>query len=65
VTDHDYEALVEVRDIFAKMHDSRVGERGNGLSPTEMAAIRDSLRRLNEVIGHVHEAIEAKNTETP
>lgn len=45
------EVLIEIRDILAHMHDIRVGKITNvGLSLTELAALRDSIKRLNEVV---------------
>lgn len=45
------EPLVSVRDILAGIHDSRVGARcGIPLSEIEMAALRDSIRRINDIL---------------
>lgn len=43
--------LVSVRAILAGIHDSRVGARnGIPLSEVEMAALRDSIRRINDIL---------------
>ena len=44
------DTLVEIRDILARIHDARVGKFDGGLSLIELAALRDSIRRINEVI---------------
>lgn len=50
MTQADAEELVDVRDIFARIHDGHVGSRNPGLSSTELAAIRDCLRRINRLL---------------
>lgn len=43
------EVLVEIRNIIADIHDRRVGRRGT-VDLVEQAALRDTVRRLNEAI---------------
>lgn len=50
MSDYDLDVLVDVRDIFARIHDARV-PRNSPLSATEMAAIRDCIRRINDLLG--------------
>lgn len=46
----DADTLIEIRDILARLHDARVGTRNNGLTLTELAALRDSVRRINDLL---------------
>ena len=49
MTELDADALLEIRDILSTMHDDRVGKNNCGLSQTEMAALRDSCRRITDI----------------
>jgi hypothetical protein len=50
----DVKGLIDVRDIFARIHDDRVGRLGGGLSPMELAAIRDCIQRINLMLVRQH-----------
>jgi len=46
------DTLIDVRDIIARIHDARMGHEGRvqvPLSNVELAALRDCVRRLNDV----------------
>lgn len=59
------DTLIEVRDIFARIHDSQITvkvRRGfSNISDIEMAAIRDSIRRINEVLDSESKPLETLN----
>lgn len=44
------DVLIEIRDILARIHDARVGKFDCGMSLTELAALRDSISRINKVV---------------
>ena len=49
MTDCSKDTLVEIRDILSGLHDRRVN-KNVGLSLLEMAALRDTIRRINEIL---------------
>lgn len=58
------EDLIEIRDILARMHDARVGirHRDPGMSLTELAALRDSIARINRIVA---DALKVQKEPTP
>jgi hypothetical protein len=42
--------LINIRDIIARIHDNHCAFGPGGLPDIELAALRDSIRRLNEVV---------------
>lgn len=52
VLPHDADALVSIRDVLSDLHDARVGRVPQiALTVTELAALRDAIRRLNDILG--------------